>query len=285
VTLESPAQPDALSTPAAAPAPAAFNPPDWLLYGLGAVYLAALAVLVFAPGGTVLDRLRAMDSGICAQLPTHSFYPAGQQLPLCARNTGVYMGFSATVAVLTLTGRLGSARLPATPVALLLGAAVALMGLDGFNSLFLDLRLPHLYQPHNLLRLATGLGTGTAMAAFLIPVTNGLLWRRDDPRPSFSGFSQLGVMVPVLLIVFLGVASQAPWLLYPLALIGSAGLVTALSLVNLVMGLAAGGYIARYDRVRQIIPACAIAVALAVGELIALSLFKVWALHALGAPA
>jgi uncharacterized membrane protein len=283
VTLGTPAQQDTLATPTSARA--AFNPPDWLLYGLGAVYLAALAVLVFAPGGTLLDRLRALDSGICAQLPTHSFYPAGQQLPLCARNTGVYMGFSATIVVVGLAGRLSAGRLPAMPVALLLGAAVALMGLDGFNSLFLDLRLPHLYQPHNLLRLATGLGTGTAMAAFLIPVSNGLLWRRDDSRPSFSGFSQLLVMVPVLLIVFLGVASQAPWLLYPLALIGTAGLVTALTLVNLVMGLAAGGYIARYDRVRQIIPVLTVAVALAIGELIALGLFKAWALHALGAPA
>jgi uncharacterized membrane protein len=279
VTLEAPAQRE---TPSA---PGAFNPPDWLLYGLGAVYLAALAALAFAPGGTLLDRLRALDSGICAQLPTHSFYPANQQLPLCARNTGVYMGFSATAGVLFLAGRVRAARLPATPVALLLGGAVALMGLDGFNSLFLDLRLPHLYQPHNLLRLATGLGTGTAMAAFLIPVTNGLLWRRDDARPSFAGFDQLLVMVPVLLIVFLGVASQVPWLLYPLALIGSAGLVTALALVNLVLGLAAGGYIARYDTVRQIIPAIALAVALAIAELYALSLFRAWALHALGAPA
>ncbi|HEV2236445.1 MAG TPA: DUF2085 domain-containing protein [Ktedonobacterales bacterium] len=284
MTLESPVERGAPIAPVM-PAPAAFNPPDWLLYALTGVYLAALAALVFAPGGTLLDRLRALDAGICAQLPSHSFYPASQQLPLCARNTGIYMGFTATVGVLWLTGRLGAARLPALPVALALGAAVALMGLDGFNSLFLDLRLPHLYQPHNLLRLATGLGTGTAMAAFLIPIANGMLWRSDDARPSFSGFGQLLVMAPILLMVFIGVASQVGWLLYPLALVGTAGLVTALALVNLVMGLAASGYIARCDRVRQIIPAAAIAVAVAIVELVVLSAFKTWALHALGAPA
>jgi uncharacterized membrane protein len=281
VTLDAPVEREAPATPT----PAAFNPPDWLLYGLALVYLAALAALIFAPGGTLLERLRALDSGVCAQLPSHSFFPAGQQLPLCARNTGIYMGFATTVGVLWLTGRLRAARLPALPVALALGGAVALMGLDGFNSLFLDLRLPHLYQPHNLLRLATGLGTGTAMAAFLIPIANGLLWRGDDARPSFNGFGQLLVMAPVLLIVFIGVGSQMGWLLYPLALISSAGLVTALTLVNLVMGLAASGHIARYDKVRQIIPAAAIAVALAIVELVALSAFKTWALHALGAPA
>ncbi len=281
MTLDAPVEREA----PAAPTPAAFIPPDWLLYGLALVYLAALAALIFAPGGTLLERLRALDSGVCAQLPSHSFFPAGQQLPLCARNTGIYMGFATTVGVLWLTGRLRAARLPALPVALALGGAVALMGLDGFNSLFLDLRLPHLYQPHNLLRLATGLGTGTAMAAFLIPIANGLLWRGDDARPSFNGFGQLLVMAPVLLIVFIGVGSQMGWLLYPLALISSAGLVTALTLVNLVMGLAASGHIARYDKVRQIIPAAAIAVALAIVELVALSAFKTWALHALGAPA
>src|SRR5262249_15691729 len=143
------------------------EPPLWLLIALGAIYLIALAALLFAPGGTFLERLRALDGGICAQAGSHSFFPARQQLPLCPRsapaNPGIYLGFPSATLALSASRRLRADSFPSLPVMLVLGGAVALMGVDGVNSLLLDLRLPHLYQPHNLLRLASGLGTGVAM--------------------------------------------------------------------------------------------------------------------------
>jgi uncharacterized membrane protein len=231
-----------------------------------------------------LERLRALDAGICAQLPTHSFFPGGQELPLCARNTGIYTGFSCTIVVLWLSGRLRAARLPGLRTALLLGGVVLVLAIDGFNSLFLDLSLPHLYQPHNLLRLATGLGTGVGMAAFLVPVANGLIWKDEDERSSFGRVGQLGVMLPILLMAFLAVASQAAWLLYPIALLSTFGLVMALTLVNLVFVLGGSGRIGRISSYRQLLPVLTLAVALALIELAALSVLKTAALHALGAP-
>lgn len=261
------------------------DPPNWLTVGLAAAYMIALLGLVFLPGGTLLERLRALDGGICSQLPTHSFYPGGQQLPLCARNTGIYVGFSSTIVFLLSVGRLRATRLPQGWVAAILAAAVLLMGVDGFNSLFLDLRLPHLYQPHNLLRLATGLGTGVAMATFLVPVANGLIWRREDYHTPFFGLAQLGTIVPVLVIAFLAVASQASWLLYPLAIFSSAGLVMALSLINLVFALAITNHVGRMDTIRQLFPVFSVAVALAIVELLALFALKTALLHSLGVSA
>src|SRR5690242_3242770 len=150
-------------------APRIWDPPTWALLAFAALYLAALAALIFLPGDTLLDRLRALDGGICAQLPGHSFFPAGEQLPLCARNTGIYLGFATTFIYLAASRRLRVSRLPRTSVMIVLGLAILLMAVDGFNSLFLDLGLPHLYQPANWLRLLTGLGAGTAMAAIIIP--------------------------------------------------------------------------------------------------------------------
>ncbi len=259
-----------------------WEPPSWLIFGVAAAYVVALLGLVFLPGGTLLDRLRALDGGICAQLPTHSFYPGGQQLPLCARNTGIYTGVSATALVLLGTGRLRAARLPGPWVALALGLAVAAMAVDGFNSFFLDLGLPHLYQPHNLLRLATGLATGTAMAAFLVPVANGLIWRADDERSSFASFGQLALMLPVLVIAFLAVASQVGWLLYPLALFSTFGLLIALTLINLVFVLGLRGQIGHFSSFRQLFPLYSLMLAFAVVELLALFTLKTSALHALG---
>lgn len=258
------------------------TPPGWVTAGLVALYGAGLLVAIFAPGGTLIERMRALDAGICAQLPTHLFYPGGQSLPLCARNTGIYTGVTSTVLVLWATGRLRTARLPGWGVAALLGLAVLLMAVDGFNSLFLDLRLPHLYEPHNLLRLATGLGTGVGMAAFLVPVANGLIWREEDERPSFARVSQLGVLVPVLVLAFFLVGSQAAWLLYPLALYSTAGLLLALSLVNLVFVIGLSGRIGRISSYRQLLPVFTCALVLTLLELSGLSLLKTAALHALG---
>lgn len=257
------------------------GPPTWLLAALGAVYLIALGVLLFAPGGTFIERLRALDGGICAQLPGHSFKPANVQLPLCARNTGIYLGFASTLLLLVFSRRLRASQLPPVPVMLMLGAAVAFMGVDGFNSFFLDLRLPHLYEPHNLLRLASGLGTGVAMAALVVPVTNGLVWRDDDPQRSFGSFAQLGVTLPLLLLLFLGVASQWGWLLYPIAILSSAGLILALSSVNVVFMLGVTNRIGRYTSVRQFFPLFTLAVALAIVELMALFMLKSYALSVL----
>jgi uncharacterized membrane protein len=249
--------------------------------GLGSVYLIALAGLTFVPGGTLVQRLGALAAGICAQIPSHTFTLAGQQLPLCARNTGIYVGVTSTILFLRATGRLRAARLPGGWVAVVLGLAVIVMAVDGFNSLFLDLRLPHLYQPNNLLRLATGLGTGTAMATFLVPVANGLIWRTDDARAPFGSLRELGAMLPVLVLAFFVVISRAGWLLYPLALYSTAGLVTALSLINLVFFLGLARTLNQFDSYRRLFPVFSLTVALAIVELVMLSALKTAALHAL----
>ncbi|HEX8733549.1 MAG TPA: DUF2085 domain-containing protein [Ktedonobacterales bacterium] len=258
-----------------------WEPPLWALLALAAAYVVALAALIFLPGATLIERLRALDGGICAQLPTHSFYPAGQQLPLCARNTGIYLGFALAFLTLLAAGRVRAARLPRLPLAVALVALVGLMGVDGFNSLLLDLGAPHLYQPNNLLRLATGLGTGVAMVAFIAPVTNGLLWRVEDARPSFRSFGQAGVTLPLLLLAFLAVGSQVGWLLYPIAILSSLGLLLALTLVNMVFMLCFSPLIGRFERWRQVFPVFSLAVALAVVELVTLFKVKEALLHSL----
>src|SRR5258706_10905890 len=152
------------------------EPPVWLTFALGAAYVGALAALAFLPGATLIERLRALDGGICAQLPGHSFWIGGQQLPLCARNSGIYTGFASTIALLFATGRIRSSRLPAPWVAALLGLAVLFMAVGGVHSLLPQLRLPLLYHPPKLFRPTRGLGTGVAEAALRGPAPHTLTW-------------------------------------------------------------------------------------------------------------
>ena len=257
------------------------GPPPWLVAGLLAGYALAFVGLALLPGATLIERLRALDGGICAQIPGHSFFPGGEQLPLCARNTGIYLGFATTFLFLAVTGRLRASRLPGLPVLGALGLAILLLAVDGFNSLFRDLSLPHLYQPINGLRLITGLGAGMAMAAVIIPVASGLIWKSDDPRSSFGSLGELALMLPLLTMDFFIVISVAPIILYPVAIISSLGLVLALTLVNLVFALALTNRIGRFTSWRQFFPLFTLLVVLAVVELMALFLLKTTVMHAL----
>lgn len=257
------------------------GPPRWLVVALGAAYVAALAALVFLPGDTLIARLRALDGGICAQASTHSFFMAGQQLPLCSRNTGIYLGFACTFFTLLALGRLGASRFPGRWAAAILALCVLFMAEDGFNSLFKDLGLPHPYEPNNFLRLASGLGTGVAMCAFLVPVANTLIWRRESGESPFRTPRQLAIMLPVLLLAFLAVASTAGPLLYPIALLSSFGLVMALTLVNSVFLLGLGNRVGRFATLRQFFPFFTFAVLCAILELVALFALKTRVLHML----
>lgn len=256
-----------------------WEPPSWALAALGAAYVVAVAAMVFAPGGTFIERLRALDGGICAQLPSHSYFLSGQQLPLCSRNTGIYTGFALGFLTLLGAGRIRASALPGKWVAAALLALVAVMGVDGFNSLFLDLGLPHLYQPQNIFRLLSGFGTGVAMVAFIVPVANQMLWRVDDTRSSFRGFRQLAMVAPWLLLAFLAVATRTGWVLYPVAIISTLGLVMALTLVNLVFLLSFTPLMGRFARWRQVFPVFTLCVAFAVIELLIMFQVKMAALQ------
>jgi uncharacterized membrane protein len=257
------------------------TPRDWLLLALAAAYIVALAALVFLPGDTLIGRLRALDGGICAQAGLHSFWPGGQQLPLCSRNTGIYLGFACTFFTLLALGRLRATRFPGKWAFIVLAVAVLIMAEDGLNSFFLDLGLPHLYQPANPLRLATGLGTGVAMCAFILPVANTLIWREESPASSFRDLRQLAIMLPVLLLAFLTVISVAPIILYPISLLSSFGLVMALSLINIVFLLGLTNRVGRFATLRQFFPFFTVALIFAVVELMALFALKTSVMSAL----
>jgi len=254
----------------------------WLIIVLGIFYLGLLTALIFLPGGTLLDRLRWLDSGICAQLPTHSFYPGGVQLPLCARNTGIYLGFMVTLMTLYAMGRGRVQQLPLRPIIVLLVCGGLAMIVDGFNSFFLDLGLPHLYQPHNLLRLGTGLAAGLALATLTLPVINRLLWCEYSDERSIPSWMALLLLIPGLILSFFAVASQTALLLYPLALFSTAGLLTVLSSVNLLVVLAIGRREQTFGGYRELLPFFGLALILAIGELLALAQLKFSLLQALG---
>ena len=185
-----------------------------------------------------IELLRYLDSSICAQLPTHTLSLGGVPLPLCARNTGIYTGAAAAVALLWRSGR-GRAMLPPPRhiVGILL-AAIGAMAFDGFNSVAFDLGLPHLYTPQNALRLATGLVAGTALALLVAPVFARAIWGDQDERPSIAHLRQLLPFATLASSAYALIWSGPAWALDPVALVSNLGLLALLGEINLIAWLA-----------------------------------------------
>jgi len=102
----------------------------------------------------IAQALHWLGYGLCHQLPERSFFGGGLQLPVCARDTGIYLGFVLSLLVMALIDR-GRRRsdLPGWPVMVLGGAMVAIMAWDGITS-YAGLR-----STTNDIRLVTGLLT------------------------------------------------------------------------------------------------------------------------------
>jgi len=168
-------------------AAAARAPFAWLPGGVFTVAVLIIAALFLVAPGSFATKAHLALHGLCAQTPTHTFAIGGQPLPFDARMTGIYSGFATTFGWLVWRRRLASAALPSWPVGAALLAFIAAMAVDGTNSLLLDLGLPHPYAPHNLLRLATGTLTGVTLAAVLVYLVAGTLWRTPRDREAAVG--------------------------------------------------------------------------------------------------
>lgn len=193
--------------------------------------VAGSAVTIFAllPGDLTARAAMALH-GLCAQRPAHTFALGGRLLPFDARMTGIYLGVLVTAAPLLLARRRGLA-ISWPWLALLLGGVI-IMGMDGLNSLRVDLGLPAWWATDNRLRLATGLLAGASLGVALIWLLNAALWpaegrllRRHDALGALAG---LGAGATLVL-------SGAGWALTPVTLLLVGGALFALVALNLAL--------------------------------------------------
>ncbi len=200
---------------------------------IGMAVTALVAFLIVTPDG-LLTKADIVGSAVCHRWVAHSFVIGGRQLPLCARCTGTFvgalMGFLGHGIVLR---RRRAACFPSPFILTILIGFMLLWAADGVNS-FMGVfpNLPHLYTAQNWLRLATGALNGLAMSALVYPVFNSTLWRQPALERSIRNLPDLGVLVLLEAGLVGLVLTQWAWLLYPLALLSAAGVLTLLTSVN-----------------------------------------------------
>lgn len=200
----------------------------WLIFG--ALALLLLAWLNATPEG-LLGKADAVGYAICHRIDARSFHLGTRQMPLCARCSGMYLGFLTGLAFLGFTRpRFGG--MPSKPMLFALGLLVLVFAIDGTNSyLHFFPNAPGLYEPNNTLRLLTGMGVGLSIAAVLFPAFNQTSLSHWVPRPALESPHQLVFMLLLGLLVSLLVLSENSLILYPLALLSIGGVLLMLSMV------------------------------------------------------
>ncbi len=242
----------------------------WLCLGFLALVLLAF---VLAPW-SLMSKLRAIGFGICAQRPSHSYFLAGEQLPIEARMVGIFGGYLAALVYFLALRRGRAFNFPPVPLLALCVLFIAAMGFDGLNNLFHDVGLPYLYAPYNPARLITGLLTGLTIAAVVLPVFNFTVWAKGQARPVLGGWGELAGALAVEAVVFGAVVSGQGWLLYPVALWSMAGVVAPMAMLNVVIALTVARREGRGRSLNDLLPWACVALVLTVVELGGLGLFR-----------
>jgi uncharacterized membrane protein len=237
---------------------------------------ATLLLGLLAWPGTPLEwKMFAVVHGVCAQV--HNVDLAGMQLPLCARNTGIYGGFLVSTLYLLALGRARAAKLPPWPILITLLAFVAIMGVDGINSMLVDMFLPHLYTPRNELRTLTGIGMGVAMAVLMFLILNIALRSNPNTEQRVIGtWPELGGALLVNLLVLAAMYGNVELMFWPIAISAWLGITGVLYAINVLLAALFMGYEGKVARVAQLAKPATIALLFTLVELGGLAAMRFW---------
>lgn len=261
-----------LSRAEALTAPAVGRPWRMIFAGVFAVLLGSL---LFWPGQPLEWKMYAVVHGVCAQ--QHNIFMGGLQFPLCARNSGIYLSFLLTTIYLYAIGRSRSAGLPHWTISAALLLFVALMAVDGFNSLFVDLGRRPLYTPDNFLRTLTGMGMGISIAVLLhLVMVKTLRQDVDDRAPVLKSWWELLGIVAVNLLALAAIYGNLSFMFWPLAFLAFFGITGVLYTVSLLLTALVMGYEGRVTRLTQLARPATIALIPTLLMLAAMSWMRFW---------
>ncbi|NOY97889.1 MAG: DUF2085 domain-containing protein [Chloroflexi bacterium] len=252
------------------------------------VPLAAITVLAgwlyVAPPG-ILGKADSIGYAVCHRISERSFHIGERQLPLCARDTGTFTGAAVGLLFMALVSRKRSG-MPPRKLIIPLALFALIWFVDGSNSYLYLMKqtypgsfdqIPNIYIPNNTLRLLTGSGMGLAMSAMLYPAFNQTVWQKIDPRPALGSWRDLGLLVGAMLVIDLGILTESPMVLYPIAIISPLGVLALLTLIYSMVWVMIMRQENAFDTLRQLWLPLTAGFTMALIMILGIDLFRFWA--------
>ncbi len=245
----------------------------WVAYGAVAAAVVALWWLQTPDG--LMGKADAIGYAVCHRIDLRSFHLGERALPLCARCSGMYLGATLGAAYIFVLGRGRSGAFPRRWLLLVFAAFGLLFAVDGVNSyLHFFPNAPHAYEPSNALRMTTGTLLGLGIAGVVLPSFNQNAWRDWKGAPVLgSGVELSGLLALAALLIF-AVLSENPLILYPLALVSSAGLLVLLGVIYTTLLLLITRRENHAQRWRQLVLPFLGGLALAISQIAAVDLVR-----------
>jgi uncharacterized membrane protein len=210
----------------------------------------SLFIAATPPG--LWEKARVIGYALCHQLPQRSFFIHEHQTPLCARCTGMYLGFTIGLIFLIIRRRTHAARMPTTAIIAVLIGFMTIMGIDGINSTISIIPgAPQLYHTTNLHRIVTGTLFGIAMCLLFFPVFSTAIWRQPSGERSLKNWRELIGLMLVAFALDAVVLTQADWLFYPITILSIAGPLLLLSFMGAIIVLTMRNLVNNIDRWKQ----------------------------------
>lgn len=214
---------------------------------------AIISLFIAATPPGLWEKARVIGYALCHQLPDRSFFFHEHQSPLCARCTGMYLGFLIGLVFLIVRRRTHSARMPATAIISVLIGFMTIMGIDGVNSTISIIPgAPQLYHTTNVHRIVTGTLFGIAMCMLFFPVFSTAIWRQPSGDRSVKNWRELIVLVLAAFAIDAVVLTQADWLFYPIMILSIAGPLLLLGFMGAIIVLTMRNMVNTVDRWRQL---------------------------------
>ena len=267
-------------TPSSEHQPARLN--WWPVY----VLLAVVAVAALLPPSAV-RLFDLVGYAVCHRIPDRSFIIGGAQLPLCARDTGMFSAALLGVLSFIVVQPRRVSLFPARPYVFLLAAFFLAWAFDGVNSYLLLARQEvFLYPPQNWLRLVTGALMGVTMSSFVVPLFNAAVWRPDlsDAQPSVGSWRDVLRLLVVAAVVVAVVLWQPAFLYGPIAAISGLGVIMLLVVVNALLVVLLMRKESKIERWRELALPLAAGVCFTVTEILVIDVARAALTQALGLP-
>ncbi|MBA7606072.1 hypothetical protein ES703_13211 [subsurface metagenome] len=158
-----------------------------------------------------MEILERIGYAVCHQLPEKSIFIEGKQLPVCARDTGIYFGSLISLFFILFSRRRRSNSIPVLYISFTFVFFMLLMGVDAVSS-YVGFR-----ETTNSIRLLTGLLVGISLPLFMYPILIDNLFEKHDEEHILKSWYELLLLLFLVISSYLLILYFNVQLYYPVA--------------------------------------------------------------------